>query len=141
LPCSVVTHGVAEDALRREGELRHQVGQLGEIGLTRQQQVEAGIAQQREGELQPTLMRPARPAVRRNGPDLRRTQAQPARVKGAAEGERHDSGPVPAHLDYSRLETGDGERRCEPIRSSARMDYEVDVAARLLRRGEAAAER
>src|ERR1700751_3913524 len=98
------------------------------------------VAQQREREGEATPVGPALAPVRRNSPNLRRTEGQAARMERGTERDLHGSRAIPAHLEHIRLVAGERKRRCQTLRRSTRMNDDIGLGPRLLRSGKAAAE-
>src|SRR5262245_11982374 len=86
-------------------------------------------------------MAPARALRRGHRPDLRRLQRQAPAVERAAERNGGRLVAVPARLDDRRLDARELERRLEPRAAAARVDDDVDVAARSCGRTKRHAER
>src|SRR5882672_120127 len=103
----------------------------------RQQRIEPRIRQEVERGGEPAAMRPARPMRGRDLPDLARHQPEAAAVERAAERDRDLAGAVPAHFQHRRLGAGEPDRGREPGRAPARMDHEIAIARRGVRRRKA----
>src|SRR5262245_26618155 len=115
---------------------RHDLGERVEFALTRDQLIEHRIREQRQRKLHPPPRVPPRALRRRDCADLRRSDRQTPRMEHFAERDRDLLSTVPAHLDYGRFEPGEAKRVAQSRRRAARVDHDVRVVRRGIRRRE-----